>query len=164
MTITYISHSQNDQSKFQAHQNLIGGIWKVDTAWPDGTPHKLFIAYETSLNGTILKTRTHGNTNENGFEFGLRNEGIRCIDKTNNQMMFYEFDVFGGVTIGEIKYQGKNIYYTYEYLSDDDRTELTDGWEFVNNNLYNYKVGIYNFETNQWQKIFLNTQIKRSKN
>lgn len=161
---THIANAQSRSSNFIAHENLIGGVWKVDTQWEDGTPHRLFVAYESSLDGAILKSRTHGNVSNTGFEFGLRNEGIRYYDKQKSIVKFHEYDVFGGLTQGEVRYRGKDIYYTYEYLMGEQKTRLTDGWEYLDVNTYRYIVGIFNFEKNEWEKKFLNAQIKRSKN
>ncbi|WP_299228200.1 hypothetical protein [uncultured Psychroserpens sp.] len=163
LIITQIAIAQNDHETFTAHENLIGGIWKLDAKWGDGTPHKLNISYESSLDGLILKTTTHGNVKTDGYEFGLRNEGIRYFNKETKTIEFYEFDVFGGLTKGSITYNSKDIYYTYNYEVGGQKTEITDGWEYINENTYKYSIGIYDFESNTWKQKFLNAEIKRLK-
>ncbi len=154
-------YAQNDKTPFEAHQNLIGGTWHLDAKWGDGTPHLLDITYKSSLNGKLLKTTTYGNVSKTGYERGLRNEGIRAFDATNTTMVFYEFDVFGGITKGEIKYRNKDIYYTYSYGVGDQQMTITDQWQYVDNDTYNYTIGVYNFETQTWDQQFLYSKIVR---
>ena len=154
--------AQANIAKFQAHQNLIGGIWELDANWADGTPHQLKISYEAALNGTILKTKTYGNVDSQDKGFDLRNEGIRYLDKENNTIGFLEFDVFGTLTKGKVDYKGKNIYYTYEYNDGKKKSIITDGWEYVNDHTYNYSIGVYDFKAEKWLQVFLKASIKRS--
>ncbi len=160
-TCLMFSQDNRKETKFEAHQNLIGGTWKLNATWNDGSPHKLHIEYRLGLNDAIIKTKTYGNIKEIGYEFGLRNEGIRYLSNQTGLKTFYEFDVFGSLTKGDIKYDGKNIYYTYEYFSKENKTVITDGWEFIDSDTYNYSIGIYDFKAKKWVQKFLNAQIKR---
>lgn len=166
IAISSLGYSQNEKTEFHAHQNLIGGIWKSSKAatWDDGTPFKLFITYEESLDGKIIKTKTYGNISEQGYEFGLRNEGIISYNKQENIKKFHEFDIFGGLTSGELKYHIKDIYYTYKYPLEAEDLILTDYLEFIDKDTYDFTVGVYDDVNNRWKKKFLTTQFKRSKN
>jgi hypothetical protein len=163
-TIGNLLYSQQSDGPFTAHQNLIGGVWKIDALWGDGTPFKASIRYETSLEGTIIKTTTFSITDKVTQKYGLRNEGIRYMDNESGTMKFYEFEVSGNHIHGDINYEGKNIYYSYRYPSEDTTTTITDGWEYVDGDTYDYTVGIYNPDTGKWEKTFLSDQIKRSPN
>jgi len=155
--------AQENISVFPEHENLIGGIWKTapGASWVDGTPCKLFIEYQKGLEGAILKTKTQGNTSQESYKFGLRNEGIISFNKEENKGKFFEFDIFGNLTSGEFKYQDKNIYYTYKYPMYTDDMVLTDCWEYVDDNTYNFTVGVYDEVNNKWEKKFLSTSFKR---
>ncbi|WP_299274507.1 hypothetical protein [uncultured Psychroserpens sp.] len=159
------AQNQDEGTKFQGHQNLIGGTWKSTSgaAWGDGTPFKLYIEFEASLNGNIIKSQTKGNISEKAYEFGLRSEGIVSYDNEEKKIKFYEFDVFGNLTTGEVKYQNNSMYYSYKYAASKTNLILTDCWEFIDKNTYNFTVGVYDNLNNKWEKKFLETQFKRSK-
>jgi hypothetical protein len=148
-------------SVFSAHENLVGGTWKAESQWSDGTPFKSHVSYEWALDGTILKTKTFGNIRRDGYEFGLRNEGIRAYDGAHKEMVFFEFDIFGGITSGTIKYDGKNIFYQYSYETGEETMQLTDSWEYQDEDHYDYTVGVY--EDGHWKQKFLTSVMTRTR-
>ena len=120
--------------------NLVGGQWEINTQWGDGTKFKQEIIYEWSLNKKILKAKTYGTVNMETREHGLRNEGIRAFDKTNNKIKFWEFDVFGGIVEGEVIIENKNISFNYIDKINGKDYSMSDKWEFVNKDKYIFKV------------------------
>ena len=61
--------------------------------------------------------------------------------------------MFGGLTEGFVKVEGKNLFYQYEYGG----MTITDGWEYVDENTYDYKVGQY--KEGEWVQTFLDTRF-----
>ena len=98
-----------------------------------------------------------GFTDQAHTTFGERNHGVRKYDKTKDEILFWEFDVFGGTTNGVVKSINKNILYQYDYGG----TMVTEIWEYVNENTYNFQVGKYN--EGKWEQLYLSTQFKGSK-
>lgn len=141
--------------------NLIGGTWQAKSSWNDGTPFKLKIEWQQGLTGQILKSKTYGFTDKNYMEFGLRNEGIVAFDQASGKLKFWEFDVFGGITEGQIRNTGKNIYYSYKYETSSGTMELTDGWEYVTQNQYDYIIGQFDWDSAVWNNKFLVTTMNR---
>lgn len=107
-----------------------------------------------ALNNTIVIVNSTGFIDKKQTELGLRNHGIRQFDKASDGIKFWEFDVFGGLTEGIVLSQGKNIFYQYNYGG----SLVTDMWEYVDDNTYNFKVGDY--EDGVWKQIYLNTKFK----
>lgn len=134
---------------------LIGKVWVVDGQWGDGTPFKQEIIYEYDLDKKIVQTFTDGYVNEDRTAWGKRNHGIRKWDEKANKFKFWEYDVFGGVTEGEVFVVGDNIYNQYIYGEEGVRSTITDGMEKINENTYAFKTGIY--EDGKWKQVFLDT-------
>lgn len=107
--------AQEGDTSLQTFENLVGGTWEGEGTWSDGNPFKLNIEYEWGLSGNLVKSKTFGNISKDGYEFGLRNEGIRAWSGEASGLVFWEFDIFGGITEGEVEVQGKDHYYRFMY-------------------------------------------------
>lgn len=159
LTFSAFAKAQDLDINLSPFENLIGGTWKIDTEWGDGTAFKQEITYTWSLSGKIISSKTIGNISKTGYEQGLRNEGVRVWSSADSTLKFWEFDVFGGVTQGKVLVKGKNHYYQYEYETGDGVMTLTDGWEFVSNDEYTYSVGV--FKDGKWSQKYLSGSITR---
>lgn len=147
-------NAQSQNNKLEAFNNLINKTWIAEGKWGDGSLFKQEVYFEYSLKNQIIVAKSKGYTNLKQTEYGLRNHGIRKYDAKLNKVKFWEFDVFGNLTEGTVIFNDKNIIYNYDYQG----TNVTDMWEYVNDNLYNFKVGIY--KNNTWENVFLKTQFK----
>lgn len=136
---------------------LQGGIWAAEGTWGDGSTFKQEIRVTFSLKDKIVKVNSKGFTNEAQTEFGLRNHGIRQYDPATKAVRFWEFDVFGNVTQGIVKQEGKNIIYSYDYGG----TQVTEMWQYKDENTYDFIVGIY--KEGHWEQKFLETVFRRKK-
>jgi len=144
--------SQNlDLSIFEP---LMGKTWKAEGTWGDGSKFQQEITFAYDLGSSLVITESKGFTNQEQTTFGPRNHGIRKYDPQNQTIVFWEFDVFGGVTQGTVTQKGKDIIYTYDYGG----TQVTDYWEYVDANTYNFTVGSYN--DGGWAQTYLQTQFK----
>ena len=132
-------------------KNLLNKTWKANGNWGDGSIFKQEISFSYDLNEKIIITKTKGFIDETQEKYGNRNHGIRIYDTATSTYKFWEFDIFGGVTTGDITYRDNDIYYTYQY----GESVITDLWEYVNESTYKYKVGI--LVDDEWQKVFLET-------
>ncbi|WP_223826539.1 VOC family protein [Flagellimonas sp. S3867] len=142
------------QESLSVFENLIGKSWYAEGAWGNGTKFKQEIVFEYDLGGTLVISNAKGFTNQEQTTYGARNHGIRKFHKESNTIEFWEFDVFGGVTKGTVKADGKDIIYTYAY----GESVVTDYWEYVDDQTYNFTVGSY--ENGQWKQVYLKTQFK----
>lgn len=142
------------ESNLYAFKNLINKEWKAEGKWGNGSIFKQQTIFKYDLDSTLVIARSKGFTNQEQTEYGWRNHGIRKFDKTSNTIKFWEFDIFGGLTEGTVIIDGKNILYQYQYGD----SLVTDMWEYVDDNTYNFKVGSY--KNNTWKQIYLETQFK----
>ncbi len=133
---------------------LVGKTWKAEGNWGDGSPFSQEIEINYSLDSSIVLLNTMGYVNTERNKLGLRNHGIRQFDKETNQIKFWEYDVFGGLTEGIVYNEGKNIVYQYQYGD----FLVTDMWKYVNDSTYSFKVG--NFNDGQWEQIYIETEFK----
>lgn len=133
---------------------LMGKTWEAHGNWRNGTKFKQEVTFEYSLDSTLVITRSKGFTDQEQSRYGDRNHGIRKFDNDNNVIEFWEFDVFGGVTHGEVVQDGKNILYHYRY----GESRITDMWEFEDHGTYNFTVGEYS--NGKWKQKYLETQFK----
>lgn len=108
----------------------------------------------------MIKTKTWGNISAEGFEFGLRNEGVRAWSEEESAMLFWEFDVFGGITEGRVKAEGKDLYLHYIYDFGTGPTGLTDAWLYQDEDSYKFVVGVY--RNGEWKQKFLSIIMKRT--
>jgi len=146
--------SLGQKSDLSIFNNLIGKQWKAEGKWGDGSKFKQETIFSFDLNKTIVIAKSKGYIDQEQTKYGSRNHGIRKFDKKTNTLKFWEFDVFGGVTKGEIKVDGKNLRYQYQYGT----SMITDLWEYVDDNTYNFKVG--NYSDGIWEQVYLSTQFK----
>ncbi|AXT19918.1 hypothetical protein D7030_02005 [Flavobacteriaceae bacterium AU392] len=141
-------------SKLSMFDNFIGKTWKADGNWGDGSKFKQEITFKYALDHRIIITNAKGFINKEQTELGLRNHGVRRYDKTSNNIKFWEFDVFGGLTEGIVFAEGRNIVYQYSYGD----SFVTDMWEYVDDSTYNFKIG--NYKNGVWKQVYLSTQFK----
>lgn len=149
--------AQKQSTKLVAFENFMKGRWEMKGSWPNGQKFRQVQQFEWGLNRHIIKVKTWGTVNQKTGNFGLRNEGIRTWDTHKKQIVFWEFDIFGGITQGTCTIEGKNMYYDYSYQGKTFR----DSWVYIEPNKYAYKVGIYT--KGQWQKVFLASTYQRIK-
>lgn len=141
------------QEQLSIFKNLIGKTWSAEGSWGDGNKFKQETFFEYGLDSTLVLAHSKGYTNKEQTIYGDRNHGIRKWNSEKGYLEFWEFDVFGGVTWGKIFVQGKNLRYEYIY----GETLVSDYWEYVDDNTYNFIVG--NFKDGEWKQIFLKTQF-----
>ncbi len=144
------------ESDLSVFKPFTGKTWKAEGNWGDGTKFKQEIEFKFDLDSTIVITKSNGFTNKEQTKYGPRNHGVRKYDDTTKTILFWEFDVFGGVTEGIVKINGKNLIYQYEYGD----SVVTDMWEYIDDNTYTFKVG--NYQEGQWKQVYLETQFKVS--
>lgn len=134
--------------------NLIDKTWHAEEHWDDGRHFKQTVTFSYDLEGTIIIAKSQGYVDEEQKIYGNRNHGIRKWDAASKQFTFYEFDVFGGLTTGTIRYEGKNIIYSYEYGG----LNLEDRWIYVDDMTYRFEVaGI----SEEGDKNYLSTTFRQ---
>ena len=151
LLISITTYSQT--SKLSIFDNIVSKTWKAKGNWGDGSKFEQEIKFKYSLDSTVVITNAIGFVDKEQTKLGLRNHGIRQFDKQSENIKFWEFDVFGGLTKGVVFSEGKNIIYQYEYGG----TMVTDIWEYVDDSTYNFKVGSY--EDGTWKQIYLDTKF-----
>lgn len=142
------------ENKLALFDNLIDRTWYAEGSWGNGAEFKQEIAFRYDLGNTLVIAESKGFTNQEHTEYGPRNHGIRKYDSKTNTIQFWEFDVFGGITKGTVSSEEKNIHYTYSY----GESMVTDMWEYVDDNTYNFKVGEY--KNGKWTQTYLSTQFR----
>ncbi|MFC3122170.1 hypothetical protein [Agaribacter flavus] len=138
-----------------AFKYMASSTWKAEGKWKSGAVFKQEVSYRFELSDKIVIAETKGFTDKDQTTFGLRNHGVRKYDAESNKIKFWEFDVFNGLTEGLVTIENKNIYYQYYY----GKSLISDGWEYVDENTYNYKVGEY--KNGVWLSTYLETTFKR---
>lgn len=127
-----LSAQENPLSVFD---NLVGSTWISEGKQLGGHDGKTVKEIYRGLDGKIIKVKTY-TTDPKTLEFGLRNEGVRTLNRETDQLEFYEFDKNGGISKGVIKVENQNIYYEYVY---GDLT-LRDSWIYQSKDEYLYRV------------------------
>lgn len=150
--IPLISFAQT--SKLSPFKSFTNKVWKAEGNWGDGSKFKQEIIFTFDLDSTIVIAKSKGYINKEQTKYGSRNHGIRKYNSETKTIQFWEFDVFGELTQGDVKVYDKNILYQYQY----GESIVTDMWEYVDRNTYNFKVG--NYENGEWKQIYLSTQFK----
>ena len=153
LIVNQLSYSQ--ENPLRAFNPLVNKSWKAEGKWGDGSKFKQQINFKYSLNKQIVIAESIGFVDEAQSELGLRNHGIRRYNPESGKINFWEFDVFGGLTEGEVIIKGDHIYYQYRY----GNSTVTDGWEKIDDNTYHFKVGEYT--EGQWKQLYLETQFIR---
>ena len=119
-----------------AFDNLVNKTWIINGTWGNGNPFEQQVTFSYQLNKTIVVAETQGFVDSENSKKGQRNFGIRQLNQTDSTISFYEFDVFGGLTKGEVLTKNQDILYIYQY---GDLT-LIDSWTFISLDEYLYKV------------------------
>ena len=96
-----------------------------------------------ALNGSLVKSYTKGFINPERTEFGERSFGVRQFDEQSGKIIFWEYDILGGSVEGEIRIDGKNLYFIYKY----GESTLADIWEYKDEKKYAFSV--VSFENDQ---------------
>ena len=142
--------SQN--APLQSFDTFIG-IWKAEGNWGDGSKFYQVTTFEYDLNGTLVLARAEGYTDQQQTTIGARNHGIRQYNPEEDKILFWEFDVFGGMTTGEVTFEGNNMFYSYAYGG----SLLTDGWIKQADGSYEYIVGVR--ENGEWRQTYLRCPV-----
>ena len=129
----FFAKAQNPLSSFEP---LMGKVWKAEGKWGDGSEFRQEVTFKYDLNESIVIADSKGFINQEQTKFGNRNHGVRKYDKASGEVLFWEFDAFGGLTEGTVTFQDGTIIYTYSYSG----TELSDTWKKVDDNTYNFVV------------------------
>lgn len=149
--------AQKPSTKLGTVENFAKGCQEMKGLWSNGQKFRQVQQPEWALNKHIVKVKTWGTINQKTGKFDLRNEGIHTWDAQKKQTIFWEFDIFGGITQGTCTIEDKNLYYDYSYQGKTFR----DSWVYIEPDKYAYKVGIYTKE--QWQKVFLESTYQKIK-
>ena len=158
ISLVVFIYSQAQENRLSVFDNLMGKIWKAEGNWGDGSQFKQETIFQYSLDSTLVIAESKGFTNREQTEYGHRNHGIRKFDAQSNGIKFWEFDIFGGTTEGVVKIRDKDIVYTYSYGA----STVTDYWEYVDENTYNFTVG--SFKEGVWEQTYLKTQFVSQQN
>lgn len=131
----------------------------MEAKWPNGQVFKQEVIYEWALNKKLLKVKTYGTINPETGEYGLRNEGFRAWDSETEKILFWEFDIFGGITSGECVLENGAYHFEYFYKINDEVRKMRDSWTPVDENSYKYEVVMR--EGGAWSKVLLSEIMKR---
>ena len=149
---TYVVSSAQEQG-LEIFKPLVGKTWSAEGQWGNGSKFRQEIAFRYELADHIVISESMGFTDPEQTKFGQRNFGVRKYDPDSGQIQFWEYDIFGGLTTGQVTARGKNIYYQYNYGG----TELTDAWECIDPNTYGFTVGV--MADGKWEKKYLETKF-----
>ena len=133
---------------------LMDKSWHAEGKWGDGSSFKQEITFHYDLQEKIVIAKSRGYINQEQTEYGDRNHGIRKVNPETGKIEFWEFDVFGGVTQGEVTAEGKDIIYTYTYGT----SVVTDYWKYIDDDTYQYTVGSYS--DGVWKQKYLETTFQ----
>lgn len=132
---------------------LMDKTWRAKGAWANGDAFQQEVRFHWDLEDAAVIAQSNGIINPTNQTWGQRNHGIRYWNKSEEKLLFAEYDIFGSVTEGTISLRDNNIYYHYNYGG----FLLTDAWEKVDEFTYNFKVGV--FSKGDWQDVYLSTQF-----
>jgi len=132
---------------------LVGKTWKAMGVWGDGTRFEQKTTFRYELSGTLIISKSKGFTNREQTAYGNRNFGIRQYDTKNKKIRFWEYDIFGSLTTGEVIMQRNKIIYSYKY----GNSNMADVWEFVDEKTYSFKV--VNFDNGKIGEAYLSTEF-----
>ncbi|MEO0340994.1 MAG: hypothetical protein AAF242_17510 [Bacteroidota bacterium] len=148
------SNLWSQQDLTTSFQPLLNKTWIASGQWGDGSAFEQTIHFKAAVEGQVILTESYGFIDQEQKKKGHRNHGIRKIDPETGALVFWEFDVFGGVTTGNLEVKDKDFIYQYQY----GETMVTDYWEYIDYQTYNFKVG--QFEDGEWKQVYLTTQFK----
>ena len=137
----------------RAFAPLVDRSWRAEGQWENGPVFKQETRFSVALQGGAIIAQSDGFIDQEQTQWGQRNHGIRYFDTNSKKLLFVEYDVFGGATKGEIEIKGDDIFYHYDY----DGTPLTDAWEKMDQDTYNFTVGTR--VDDAWNAVFLRTQF-----
>ena len=143
------------QQSLDIFKPLVDKVWYAEGTWGNGSSFKQEVEFSFDLGGQLVIAQSQGFTNMEQTEYGPRNHGIRRYDAETQQILFVEYDVFGGVTKGEVQGNERDIIYTYDYGG----TMVTDYWQYVDEDNYNFTVGM--MKDGKWQQKLLETRFVR---
>ncbi len=144
---------QGQRNPLEVFKPFIGKTWKASGKWGDGKPFIQELTFKYSLAGNIVIVESQGFVDQKLSKIGHRNHGVRKFDPVTGSIKFWEFDIFGGLTEGNVVIEGKNILYRYPY----GESMVTDMWEYVDENTYNFKIGSY--IKGKWDQVYLETKF-----
>lgn len=149
---SFVCHGQ--QNPLVGFEALFGKTWLAEGTWGDGSAFRQEVTFEYSLGQQLIIAKSKGYTDQAQTTFRARNHGIRKYDSETKKILFWEFDIFGGVTTGEVLLEGKNITYKYEYES----TTLLDTWTYINDSTYSFTVS--RWDGGNATNTYLETEFK----
>lgn len=127
------------QHPLSAFENLMGKTWVVEGKWSDGSLYKKESVFEFALDKTLVIEKSKGFTDSLQTTFDDRNYGIRQFHPKDSTITFHEYDVFGGLTKGDVIIHDQNIGYAYEY----NGYSLIDLWIYEGEDRYRFVVATY---------------------
>lgn len=139
LCLSFVLDVNAQDHQLSAFENLVGKTWIVEGTWGNGSLYKKESVFEFALNRTLVIEKSKGFTDSLQTTFGDRNYGVRQFNPEDSTITFYEFDVFGKITEGDVIIHDKNIGYTYEY----EGFNLIDMWMYVDENNYRFVVAPY---------------------
>ena len=147
----------SQENKLKGFDNLVDKTWVANGTWSNGSEFKQEVSFHYELNKTLVITNSKGFIDESQLEYGNRNHGVRQYNAEKDQVEFWEFDIFGGLTTGTVELTDNDILYHYKY----GESIITDHWEYIDSNRYRFTVGTYKDGT--WEAIYLQTEFKLKK-
>lgn len=123
------------------------GLWVAEgpqLGREDGLTIKSF---RIGLGGKVIHVKTGTTDPQSGF-FAPRNEGLRYWSADDDAWHFQEYDRTGTLTTGTVSFDGRNVYYDYEY----EGINLRDAWIYQDETHYQYIVGVW--EDGKWRQKF----------
>ena len=163
IALTFLAFQYSNPEKEEAYKvysNLVGGKWEAKGTWESGGDYHQEVVVEMGLTKNIFTVKTHDYIDSKQFDNAQRNYGIRAWDDKEKKMKFWEFDVFGGITSGEVIIDGRNIYHVYQYPDKKGGTILlADAWIFIDKDTYTFKV--CQFAEGKLAQVYLSSTYKR---
>ncbi len=153
LIILLVTASIGGQAQMEVFEPLLDKVWSAQGTWGDGSKFRQDISFAYGLDSTVILTNSMGYVDEEQTQYGERNHGLRRMDVPSGKMLFWEFDVFGGLTTGEVTTVGRDIYYHYEYGG----SLVTDAWLYQSDDEYRFVVGSY--VDGKWNAKYLETTM-----
>lgn len=156
--ISWVS-AQEEMSIDSLYTPFVGSTWLIDTTWANGVTFRQEKTFEFGLGKKLVHTKTYGTVDMATGAYGLRNEGIHMLEGGSSKPHFWEFDVFGGVTEGEIISRGDTIAYNYTYSVSGEEVTMQDLLIKQDEDTYTYI--IRSLQAGKIKKVFLETKMIR---
>jgi len=140
----------------QPFSPIVGATWKANGKWKDGRPFKQEVEYRWGVGSQNVQVATKSYLDTSFTGFGAFSEGVHAWDNNNNQIRFWNFDMYGNIVEGKVLTKGKDITYVYNYKAEDGtEIAMTDMWKWVKEDKYMFKVGT--MEDGEWKEVYLET-------